>query len=117
MFLFLPIQFLKFLVKSQPQRSYKKGAYRKKECIRLLIKNLSEIDYIKPKGLPFSIVDTAYLSPSVFRQAKKIRRIEIHQPVARVFGMFDMTQAPVCDWLWLAHFKKHKEEFVTDRLN
>ena len=27
MFLFHPIPFLKFLVKSQPQRSYKKGSY------------------------------------------------------------------------------------------
>ena len=27
MFLFHPIHFLKFLVKSQPQRSYKKGSY------------------------------------------------------------------------------------------
>ena len=33
MFLFPPIHFLKFLVKSQPQRSYKKGSYKKKECI------------------------------------------------------------------------------------
>ena len=31
MFLFHPIQFLKFLVKSQPQRSYKKGSYIKKK--------------------------------------------------------------------------------------
>ena len=30
MFLFPPIHFLKFLVKSQPQRSYKKGSYKKK---------------------------------------------------------------------------------------
>ena len=33
MFLFHPIHFLKFLVKSQPQRSYKNGSYIKKECI------------------------------------------------------------------------------------
>ena len=32
MFLFHPIHFLKCLVKSQPQRSYKKGSYIKKEC-------------------------------------------------------------------------------------
>ena len=31
MFLFHPTHFLKFLVKSQPQRSYKKGSYRKKK--------------------------------------------------------------------------------------
>ena len=30
MFLFHPIHFLKFLVKSQAQRSYKKGSYIKK---------------------------------------------------------------------------------------
>ena len=30
MFLFHPLHFLKFLVKSQPQRSYKKGSYKKK---------------------------------------------------------------------------------------
>ena len=30
MFLFPPIHFLKFLVKSQPQRSYKIGSYIKK---------------------------------------------------------------------------------------
>ena len=30
MFLFPPIHFLKFLVKSQPQRSYKKGSYKKR---------------------------------------------------------------------------------------
>ena len=37
MFLFHPIQFFKFLVKSQPQRSYEKGSY-KKECttVRLI---------------------------------------------------------------------------------
>ena len=29
MFLFPPIYFLKFLVKSQPQRSYKKDSYKK----------------------------------------------------------------------------------------
>ena len=29
MFLFHPIHFLKFLVKSQPQRSYKKGSSKK----------------------------------------------------------------------------------------
>ena len=34
MFLFHPIHFLKFLVKSQPQRSYKKGSYKKKSVIR-----------------------------------------------------------------------------------
>ena len=33
MFLFPPIHFLKFLVKSQPQRSYKKGSYKKKESV------------------------------------------------------------------------------------
>ena len=34
MFLFHPIHFLKFLVKSQPQHSYKTGSYKKKkkEC-------------------------------------------------------------------------------------
>ena len=32
MFLFHPIHFLKCLAKSQPQRSYKKGSYKKKEC-------------------------------------------------------------------------------------
>ena len=31
MFLFPPIHFLKFLVKSRPQRSYKKGSYKKKK--------------------------------------------------------------------------------------
>ena len=31
MFLFHPVHFLKFLVKSQPQRSYKKGSYIKKK--------------------------------------------------------------------------------------
>ena len=36
MFLFYLIHFLKFLVKSQPQRSYKKGSYIKKECILFL---------------------------------------------------------------------------------
>ena len=34
MFLFPPIHFLKFLVKSQPQRSYKKGSYKKKKSVR-----------------------------------------------------------------------------------
>ena len=33
MFLFHPIHFLKFLVKSQPQRSYKKGSYKKKKSV------------------------------------------------------------------------------------
>ena len=33
MFLFHPTHFLKFLVKSQPQRSFKKGSYIKIECI------------------------------------------------------------------------------------
>ena len=33
MFLFYPKHFLKFLVKSQPQRSYKKGSYITKQCI------------------------------------------------------------------------------------
>ena len=31
MFLFHPIHFRKFLVKCQPQRSYKKGSYKKKK--------------------------------------------------------------------------------------
>ena len=34
MFLFHPIHFLKFLVKSQPQRSYKKASYIKKSASR-----------------------------------------------------------------------------------
>ena len=33
MFLFHLVHFLKFLVKSRPQRSYKKGSYIKKACI------------------------------------------------------------------------------------
>ena len=33
MFLFHPIYFLKFLVKCQPRRSYKRGSCKKKECI------------------------------------------------------------------------------------
>ena len=35
MFLFFPIHFLKFLVKSQPQRSHKKGSYKKKSALKL----------------------------------------------------------------------------------
>ena len=35
MFLFHPIHFLKFLVKSQPQRSYIKGSYKKKSVDNL----------------------------------------------------------------------------------
>ena len=33
MFLFHPIHFLKFLVKSQPPCSYKKGSYTKKKSV------------------------------------------------------------------------------------
>ena len=33
MFLFHPLYFLNFLVKSQPQRSYKKGSYIKKSVL------------------------------------------------------------------------------------
>ena len=53
MFLFHPIHFLKFLVKSQPQRSYKKGSYTKKECI---------IDYHAPfdRGLSMSTIEHNY---------------------------------------------------------
>ena len=37
MFLFHPIHFLKILVKSQPQRSYKKSSYIKKETVCLSV--------------------------------------------------------------------------------
>ena len=39
MFLFHPIRFVKFLVKSQRKRSYKKGSYKKKECIKPAVKD------------------------------------------------------------------------------
>ena len=44
-------------------------------------------DYVKSKKL-FSIVHTAYLSPSIFRQAKQTGRIEIHQSqaISMTFG-------------------------------
>ena len=38
MFLFHPIHFLKFLVKSQPQRSYPKGSYKEKKKIVMRIR-------------------------------------------------------------------------------
>ena len=44
MFLFHPIHFLKFLVKSQPQRSYKKGSY-KKECTQLKPKSKTKYGF------------------------------------------------------------------------
>ena len=43
MFLFHTIHFLKFLVKSQPQRSYKKGSYIKKKSVLRYMSEESDI--------------------------------------------------------------------------
>ena len=43
MFLFPPLHILKFLVKSQPQRSYKKRFLFKKECICLVSSDIKQV--------------------------------------------------------------------------
>ena len=46
MFLFHPINFFKFLVKSQPQRSYKKGSYIKIRVYVYILNTESRIELI-----------------------------------------------------------------------
>ena len=69
---------------------------------------------------------TAYLSPSVFPQAKQTRQIEIHQsqPISMTFELvahlprIDMKQTQVCSVCdWLISKSTLKDGFVTDRLN
>ena len=62
--LFPPIHFLKFLVKSQPQRSYKKGSY-KKECTR---SSLTGVRF-KPKRV---VVPCSHDTGMSFRSGKKV---------------------------------------------
>ena len=57
MFLFHPIHFLKFLVKSQPQRSYEKGSYIKKRVYPInasIIKRYCHGDFAVTRTLPCS---------------------------------------------------------------
>ena len=71
MFLFHPVHFLKFLVKSQPQRSYKKRFLykkKKKECTFPAISTLLAVEIVPQGGLqkydPFCVQEHKAIMPA-----------------------------------------------------